>query len=96
LAPEKCRDCGAIISPNAKSCPNCGITTKKKVGPLGFYILIGVAVFVIFSIVEKVTADAPNAFAPATVFAQATNSEMNPWNICLPLWTQGAGFARMI
>jgi hypothetical protein len=66
------------MSPNAKSCPNCGITTKKKVGPLGFYILIGVAVFVIFSIVGKFTADAPNAFAPVTAFAQATKLADEP------------------
>lgn len=37
---KKCKDCGGVVSSNAKACPTCGAKVTKSVGILGWLFVI--------------------------------------------------------
>jgi hypothetical protein len=47
MALTKCKECGKEVSTEAKSCPNCGFTLKKKTDFLA-YLIFGFLIFLFF------------------------------------------------
>ncbi|HWT21663.1 MAG TPA: zinc-ribbon domain-containing protein [Variovorax sp.] len=53
MALVKCKECGAQVSSSAKSCPSCGAPPPKSTGRGGPIFVVGLALFVVVSLVAR-------------------------------------------
>jgi hypothetical protein len=53
MALTNCKECGKEISSEAKSCPNCGFTQKKKTDYLA-YVIFALLILLFFWMIDEV------------------------------------------
>ena len=53
MALKPCRECNAIVSENAKTCPSCGIAIKTGWGKFFFWSFLIVISFIWFTAKDK-------------------------------------------
>lgn len=85
---KKCKDCGGVVSSNAKACPTCGAKVTKSVGIIGWIFVIFIVLPIAWNfgkgmgVATDVVAKQEAGGAPAVKVDQAAPiSEKPSWSV---------------